>query len=676
MFLSTREKEIIEMLIKYHGQYVTIYDIAQHLAVSSRTIHRELKSIEPFLASFNIDLERVTKKGLQLSGNSSAVHSLKNELIQQVTIDLSQEEQKVIILYALIQAKEPIKQYSLAHEIGVSTQTLAKLLDELDDELDQYQLTLQKKRGEGIHLYGAESKKRELLSQLMVNNLNSTSVYSVIENHFVYQSINQSQLPMVDLDKIFQVERILMDHLGQLPYSLTESSYLTLTVHIVLSIDRMLKEEYVALNDDIFNSVKDTFEHQVASALALHLEHIYGVQFNQAEVTFITIHLRGAKRKETTEVFKNNKDDQRIENLIHLVSEFSQQTFKDWRTLSEGLKLHIMPAINQLNANIETYNPLTEMIKHKYPRLFESVHQGLIKTWPNFKFPESEIAFIVLHFGGAIQKQATPFYNVLVICSSGIGTSRLLATRLQQTFSEIQQTTQASVGDLNSIDIQQYDAIISTVNLDISLPYLTVNPLLPDADINHVAAFLNMQQDKSQTQIFDDANTTFANPEYQLEYIRKGLEVIDSIYIDYTHTQDWIMYLTGQLFKHHIIEDKQSFAELIKQRMDEQGFVLDPYPIAMPHLKSDLIKKPFILVTILEKPLMLNSNQNDKVSITYLLNMFIPPDDIMAQLISELSGKIGEHLDNLDQFMQQPEQLSGLLKQSYLKALQNQLNME
>lgn len=676
MFLSTREKEIIEMLIKYHGQYVTIYDIAQHLAVSSRTIHRELKSIEPFLESFNIELERVTKKGLQLSGSPSAIHSLKNELLQQVTIDLSQEEQKVIILYALIQAKDPIKQYSLAHEIGVSTQTLAKLLDELDGELVQYQLTLQKKRGEGIHLYGAESKKRELLSQLMVNNLNSTSVYSVIENHFVYQSINQTQLPMVDLDKIFQVERILMDHLGQLPYSLTESSYLTLTVHIVLSIDRMLKDEYVALNDDIYNHVKDTFEHQVASALALHLEHIYGVQFNQAEITFITIHLRGAKRKETTEVFKNNKDDQRIKNLIQMVSEISQQTFKDWRTLREGLKLHIIPAINRLNANIETHNPLTEMIKHKYPRLFESVHQGLIKTWPNFQFPESEIAFIVLHFGGAIQKQATSFYNVLVVCSSGIGTSRLLATRLQQTFSEIQQTTQASVGDLNSIDIQQYDAIISTVNLDISLPYLTVNPLLPDADINHVAAFLNMQQDKPQTQIFDDADITFSNPEYQLDYIRKGLEVIDSIYIDYTHIQDWIMYLTRQLFKHQIIEDKQSFAELIKQRMDEQGFVLDPYPIAMPHLKSDLIKKPFILVTILENPLLLKSNQNDKVSVTYLLNMFIPPDDIMAQLISELSGKIGEHLDNIDQFMQQPEQLSDLLKQSYLKALQNQLNME
>src|SRR5699024_5874742 len=142
---------------------------------------------------------------------------------------------------ALIQAKDPIKQYSLAHELGVSTQTLAKLLDELDGELVQYQLTLQKKRGEGIHLYDAESKKRELLSQLMVNNLNSTSVYSVRESHWVYQSSRQTQLPVVDIDKIFQVERIRMDHLGQLPYSRTESSYLTLAVHMVLRIERMLK---------------------------------------------------------------------------------------------------------------------------------------------------------------------------------------------------------------------------------------------------------------------------------------------------------------------------------------------------------------------------------------------------------------------------------------------------
>ncbi|MFF0676779.1 BglG family transcription antiterminator [Staphylococcus xylosus] len=676
MFLSTREKEIIEMLIKYHGQYVTIYDIAQHLAVSSRTIHRELKSIESFLSTFDIDLERVTKKGIQLKTTEMALNSLKHALLHENTIDLSQEEQKVIILYALIQTNTPIKQYVLAQEIGVSNQTMTKLLDDLDTELDQYQLTLQKKRGEGIQLHGAESKKRELLSQLMVNNLNSTSVYSVIENHFVYQSINQSQLAMVDMDKIFQIERILMDHLGQLPYSLTESSYLTLTVHIVLSIERMLNNQYVALNDDIYNSVKDSFEHEVAQALALHLEHIYGVQFNQAEVTFITIHLRGAKRKESAEVFKDSKDESKIEKFIHSVSHFSQQSFKDFKTLSEGLKLHIIPAINRLNANIETYNPLTEMIQHKYPRLFESVHRALLQTWPNFNFPDSEIAFIVLHFGGALQNQNSAFYNILVVCSSGIGTSRLLATRLQQTFSDIQKTTQASVGDLNDIDATQFDAIISTVDLDIALPYITVNPLLPDADVNHVSAFLNTHHKQPKIQTYETNNSNILNPEEKLTYIRKGLEIIDSVNVDYTSVSNWTTYLTNTLLEHQIITEGQSFAELIKQHMDHQGFVLAPYPIAIPHLKSEIIKKPFILITILNEPILLNSNQNDNLSVRYLLSMFVPPDDTMAQLVSDISGKLVEHLDNIDGFMEQPEQLQTLLKQSYLMQLQKLLNME
>lgn len=676
MFLSTREKEIIEMLIKYHGQYVTIYDIAQHLAVSSRTIHRELKSIESFLSTFDIELERVTKKGIQLKTTEMALNSLKHALLHENTIDLSQEEQKVIILYALIQTNTPIKQYVLAQEIGVSNQTLTKLLDDLDTELDQYQLTLQKKRGEGIQLHGAESKKRELLSQLMVNNLNSTSVYSVIENHFVYQSINQSQLAMVDMDKIFQIERILMDHLGQLPYSLTESSYLTLTVHIVLSIERMLNNQYVALNDDIYNSVKDSFEHEVAQALTLHLEHIYGVQFNQAEVTFITIHLRGAKRKESAEVFKDSKDESKVEKFIHSVSHFSQQSFKDFKTLSEGLKLHIIPAINRLNANIETYNPLTEMIQHKYPRLFESVHRALLQTWPNFNFPDSEIAFIVLHFGGALQNQNSAFYNVLVVCSSGIGTSRLLATRLQQTFSDIQKTTQASVGDLNDIDATQFDAIISTVDLDIALPYITVNPLLPDADVNHVSAFLNTHHKQPKIQTYETNNSNILNPEEKLTYIRKGLEIIDSVNVDYTSVSNWTTYLTNTLLEHQIITEGQSFAELIKQHMDRQGFVLAPYPIAIPHLKSEIIKKPFILITILNEPILLNSNQNDNLSVRYLLSMFVPPDDTMAQLVSDISGKLVEHLDNIDGFMEQPEQLQTLLKQSYLMQLQKLLNME
>ena len=63
-------------------------------------------------------------------------------MAQHDTIDLSVEEQKAIILYALIQSKHAVKQYSLAQEIGVSVQSLTKLLDDLENDLTNYQLIL------------------------------------------------------------------------------------------------------------------------------------------------------------------------------------------------------------------------------------------------------------------------------------------------------------------------------------------------------------------------------------------------------------------------------------------------------------------------------------------------------------------------------------------------------
>ncbi|MBE5661316.1 BglG family transcription antiterminator [Staphylococcus sp. SS21] len=703
MLLSTREKEMIALLIKYNGQFVTIHDIAQQLAVSSRTIHRELKGVEAYLTSFSLTLERANKKGIRIAGAESDLNDLKQSIAQHQTIDLSVEEQKVIILYALIQAKDPVKQYSLAQEIGVSVQTLSKMLDDLETDLNGYQLSLSRKRGEGIYLVGTESKKREFLSQLMVNNLNSTSVYSVIENHFIFHSLNQIQQDFVDLERIFNVERLLMDYLSALPYQLTESSYLTLTVHIVLSITRIKNGEYVALNDEIYDSVQHTLEHKVASELADKLGQIYDVTFNQAEIAFITIHLRGAKRKNLNDTSSNNQcEENKIKSFVKKVESISGMNFADLDTLVDGLTLHLNPAINRLQANIETYNPLTDMIKFKYPRLFENVRLALNDCWPELIFPESEIAFIVLHFGGSIKNQGNRFLNILVVCSSGMGTSRLLSTRLEQVFSEIERITQASVSDLNNLDLTQFDGIISTVNLDITFPYLTVNPLLPDSDVSYVAQFLNTKSiehdetvyamnDNKLTNLenltsfknnrksntdssFDDDNQLSDHQSEQLiQNMGSGLTLVDSVKIDYTHVNQWNKYIADYLHQHDAIYDAQSFAELLEQRLkDNPGWILDPYPVAIPHLKDKLIKRPMILITLLDQPIELPSIQNDHFTIKYMISMFIPEDDFMSTLVSDLSEILSLHLESIDTFMEKPQELKTLLRNKFLKRIQNQ----
>ncbi|MCD8916232.1 transcription antiterminator [Staphylococcus simulans] len=667
MVLSNREKLILEILVKSHGHYITIYEIAQQLAVSSRTIHRELKTLEHDLAELSITIERVPNKGVQLQASKAALHQLQSEISHNAALDLTTEEQKTIILYALIQSKEPIKQYSLAHEICVAQSTLTKLLDELEQEAGGYQLTLERRRGAGVLLTGSEAKKREMLSHLMVDHLNSTSVYSVIENHFVYQSINASQLSMVELDNIFQVERVLMDHLSALPYTLTEASYLTLTVHIVLGIDRIKHGENVTIDESIYQSVKDTQEYDIAVSLTEQLSQIYDVTFNKAEITFITIHLRGAKRKqEDIQADEFQDSDTKINALIQLVEESSYYHFDDKPTLAAGLKLHLIPAINRLNANIETHNPLTQMIRKKYPKLFDSVLDALSIVWPKLYFPDSEVAFVVLHFGGSLRANESKDLDILVVCSSGIGTSRVLATRLEQTFPTINHTKQASLSDLKQLDLKAYDGIISTLALEIDEPYIQVNPLLPEPDAKYVANYLETQTKEDQQRVSETSGPHVLDEDKVIQTLRDNLAVLDNIYIEDAKVTDWQDYLVKLLVKNKCIKDKAAFKIVLNDYARARTITLDPYPIGLPHLKHALILQPMITITRLKQPLAVTED-GKTVNIDYLISMLLPEDSPSSPIVSAISEAISWNLHRIDELMQNPNEIIDEMKKAFIK---------
>ena len=59
----------------------------------------------------------------------------------------------------------------------------------------------------------------------------------------------------------------------------------------------------------------------------------------------------------------------------------------------------------------------------------------------SIEIPESEIGYIAIHIGAAMENEGKlegRIYRVAVACASGIGTSRLLTTRLQKEFKVIQ----------------------------------------------------------------------------------------------------------------------------------------------------------------------------------------------------------------------------------------------
>lgn len=93
------------------------------------------------------------------------------------------------------------------------------------------------------------------------------------------------------------------------------------------------------------------------------------------------------------------------------------------------------------------------------------------------------MGYIVIYFIASMDYLSKNSISVLVVCSTGIGSSKMLRSRLEREFSEIDVKKIISLHKLHDEDLKQYDFIISTVPLDLDeSKYLCVSPLLNDGE--------------------------------------------------------------------------------------------------------------------------------------------------------------------------------------------------
>ena len=100
--------------------------------------------------------------------------------------------------------------------------------------------------------------------------------------------------------------------------------------------------------------------------------------------------------------------------------------------------------------------------------------------------PETEIAFIAMHFCAAVEKihSAENQISVVVVCPTGLGTSRMLAVNITKYFHniEIKDIVSAINIDVDRLSREGIDLIVSTVHLDVDFPSVCVNPILLEQD--------------------------------------------------------------------------------------------------------------------------------------------------------------------------------------------------
>ena len=652
MLLTKRSGDIIRVLIRFpQDKPVTTAIISDELHISSRSIQRELPTVEKWLTAKGFRFVRKRSVGLFLDEPDDRRRELLT-LLDATGTDIpsadDRHNRQRQLLHALLFAREPVKSLTFMDQFGISEGTLTSDLNQIEKWFDKYHLRLVRRQGLGIFLTGSETARR----QAGTSHLKDQKAIPEAE---ISESITDS------------VAQIVSDGARTLHLNLSDNGYLRLNIYLSYSVCRIRQGEYITSEEAAFEDLTMEPEFAVAEYLMQKLRQTFRLPIIESETRYLAIFLTGIRIWSADQRDLTSKRDFDVHQitlaLIQNVSDILDIDFGSDPQLARELGMHIQPAIGRIRAGIPIENPLLEEIQNRYDEVYQACTAGCIALSTSYglpSFPPSEVGFISIYFSMALDRRAklARRISVIIVCPTGIGSSRLLAENLHKAYPDldIHGTTSAFHIEPEELAQNGIDLIISTVRLDTTYRYIYVSPLLNrqdrmllDSKFQLILSQKNDRRPHAEKKVPETSFTrkdihfvsrTGAEIEYLLDHIRIGRAPV-------LQKRQEILAYAASLFS-DTPEMESHFYEIMKKRDQIADTYMKPFHALLLHGKSPDITHPCFGYVHLEPPIY----ENARIILGAIVT-FIPendPDQVSAPIVSEIIGAL----------MEQPELLKAL----------------
>ncbi|GAS83512.1 BglG family transcription antiterminator [Paenibacillus amylolyticus] len=658
MSITKRQREIVEFLLE-HPHEVTAGEIAVEVKVSTRTVHRELQMIEQWLEPLGMKLEKKSGTGIRIDAGSDDLAVLRQQLEGKEYVEFTPEERKLFMLCILLDEPEPVKLLALASDLKVTVSTVTTDLDDLESRIRQAGLKLVRRRGYGVKINGSETIHRTAIAALALEFLDESDLFGRQPEQGC-SIVNQKLLDMIGHGDVLTVENALWQPDIEWLENIPERQYMKLLIQLSVAVVRIRKGFGIGrmsprekTGDDVAERDDMKVPPYMASRLCGVLSTQLGLTFSQDEQAYFHRLL-----VETEQRIHSSRllpiDDlillDRVHSLIDQMQARTHYAFHEDRLLREGLLGHMEPVMERIEGQQMIRNPLLQQIRKDYDLLFEDVKKSVGQAWPGTDVPDEEIGFLVMHFGASIERLRALKREIraIIVCTSGIGSSRMLSSRLSKEIPEIRIMDSVSWYEAARIPTDQYDLVLSTVDLPMDEhQYYKVSPLLTAEESERLRHFIKtttlQQQHNKPRETEVQTTSRYSDPDGMEATLIEIVRIIGKFQVYPLDNQDIGFYKTvyamcNVLHGSGVLKEPEEIAKRLEAREAVGSQKIPGTRLALFHTRSEGIYRPSISLFQLTEPLL--RTPDDPAGVTHILLMLGPRElsKESLEVLSEISA--------------------------------------
>ena len=622
---NEREKFILQILLKNIGEALSIKEIAKATKIKERTLYREIKNLEDSLQRLGIELVKEKSRYI-LKGNVSSLDSSLFETNFEDYAYSTETRLTLILCFLILNEDTSIK--DISEKLMLSYNTVASTITTIEKILFDYKLTLIRKKGQGIEIEGKEVDRRVLLISLLCNEISDEEFFTRLNNRDILSSNPFIKFLNFDLIKKVFYENKHLDVFNLYTDSSIKKILISLNVVFLrISYTTEIKENFTAQE---YNSI---------ISLLNASKEIVDFDITEDIIQFLIKILKTCRLIEQLSYFNDKYSYTlvyKINLLIKYVSEKMNVDFTQDTNLSSGLIAHVESAIKRHQMNLtEENDELLEFVLKNYNELYLIIKSELLVVFDEINFNSTELSYIVIHFASSFEQiYRKNFIRALVICASGIGSSKILGSQIRKNIPEIKNLEYTIPSKVTKSLVNNYDVVISTIELEQDIDYLLIPTILKEKDISLI------QERILASRSFKRNDFVKSEDSFNIDKLGSACQIIlkntEYIVADNTKNNKEIL---DNIFENStlVINNKKEIVDSLLNRHNKSSVVIPNTDIALFHTLDKELAEPFIIICSLNNVLAMKDAMGEEQRVGYFIIMVSPNEQEYTELLSQIS---------------------------------------